>query len=292
MISWQVLCLGLCAILVQRTAGCGGGSGGDGGGQPDLSDCGNPEVKQGRVIAGQNAKKGAWPWQVLMLHNGRPMCGGSLIAPRWVVTAAHCVSGRESQTSSFTIRAGEHIFTTTQDGSHQDLRVSKIISHPSYSGSNLNNDIALIQLKSPAMFNKYVKPVCIPKQNQDVPVGTQCYITGWGKIQHPGNMHHTLQQGKIPVVSNSACANLNTRNFRIKITDQMVCAGHGGKTRLSGCHGDSGGPFVCQTGANGRWVLHGAVSWGSGRCDATQGYTVFARVAKFRNWIEKELKAN
>ncbi len=69
----------------------------------------------------------------------------------------------------------------------------------------------------------------------------------------------------------------------------MVCAGHGGTTRVSGCHGDSGGPFVCQTGANGRWVLHGAVSWGSGRCDATQGYTVFARIAEFRSWIDQEM---
>ncbi len=69
----------------------------------------------------------------------------------------------------------------------------------------------------------------------------------------------------------------------------MVCAGHGGTTRVSGCHGDSGGPFVCQTGANGRWVLHGAVSWGSGRCDASQGYTVFARIAEFRSWIDQHV---
>ena len=74
-----------------------------------------------------------------------------------------------------------------------------------------------------------------------------------------------------------------------QITDNMVCAGHGGATSVSGCHGDSGGPFVCRTGANGNWELHGAVSWGSGRCDATQGYTVFARVAKFRSWIDQQL---
>ena len=77
-----------------------------------------------------------------------------------------------------------------------------------------------------------------------------------------------------------------------QITDQMVCAGHGGTTRVSGCHGDSGGPFVCQTGANGSWELHGAVSWGSGRCDAKVGYTVFARVAQFRSWIDQEMARN
>ena len=77
----------------------------------------------------------------------------------------------------------------------------------------------------------------------------------------------------------------------LQITDNMVCAGHGGKTLVSGCHGDSGGPFVCQTGAQGQWVLQGAVSWGSGRCDATQGYSVFARVSQFRSWIDQQMSS-
>ena len=67
-------------------------------------NCGKPEVQQSRVIAGVNAKKGAWPWQILMLVNGRPMCGGSLINSRWVVTAAHCVSRMASQAQAFKVR--------------------------------------------------------------------------------------------------------------------------------------------------------------------------------------------
>ena len=65
----------------------------------------------------------------------------------------------------------------------------------------------------------------------------------------------------------------------------MLCAGVEG-TILSGCHGDSGGPYVCKNSA-GRWVLQGAVSWGSPRCSASERYTVFARVAQFRNWIDQ-----
>ena len=73
----------------------------------------------------------------------------------------------------------------------------------------------------------------------------------------------------------------------LQITQKMICAGVNG-TILSGCHGDSGGPYVCQTSA-GNWVLQGAVSWGSPRCSAAERYTVFARVGKLRNWIDQTM---
>ena len=75
----------------------------------------------------------------------------------------------------------------------------------------------------------------------------------------------------------------------LQITQNMICAGVSG-TILSGCHGDSGGPYVCQTSA-GNWVLQGAVSWGSPRCSAAERYTVFARVGKFRNWIDHNMNS-
>jgi secreted trypsin-like serine protease len=80
---------------------------------------------------------------------------------------------------------------------------------------------------------------------------------------------------------------LNTGGDRLSITEQMLCAGVD-ETILSGCHGDSGGPYVCRDSSN-RFVLQGAVSWGSPRCSASERYTVFARVAKFRNWIDSEV---
>ena len=73
------------------------------------------------------------------------------------------------------------------------------------------------------------------------------------------------------------------------ITDQMLCAGNiDVSANQSGCHGDSGGPFVCQN-SNGSWTLHGAVSWGSPECDIKDAFTVFARVGQFRNWIEQNM---
>ncbi len=73
---------------------------------------------------------------------------------------------------------GEHITSTTSDGQHQDIGVEKIISHPSYSRNTIDTDIALMKLSSPVKFDKFVKPVCLPNQGEDVPIGTECYITG------------------------------------------------------------------------------------------------------------------
>ena len=66
------------------------------------------------------------------------------------------------------------------------------------------------------------------------------------------------------------------------VTDNMVCAGGNDK---SSCHGDSGGPFVCPD-TNGRYIVHGVVSWGNPRCSTKDFYTVFARVSKYTAWIQ------
>jgi len=250
---------------------------------PKPGTCGKPEIQGQRVIAGVTATRGSWPWQILMLYNGRGGCGGSIVGPRHVVTAAHCVAGRTRYPSRFSVRVGEHD-TRRREGSEAEYRVKRVYQHPSYQRpTSLNNDIAVFELEKPIQFNKYVQPVCLP--DKDVAVGSDCYITGWGKVRHPGSMTNLLQQAKMPVVSKAVCHKKNYAAIRIPVTDAMICSGDGGNTRKSGCHGDSGGPFVCQV--NGRWELHGAVSHGSPRCASTETFTVFARVAYFRDWINK-----
>jgi len=247
---------------------------------PSNKGCGVPRIQNTRVIAGKDAVRGSWPWQILMLFAGRPICGGTLINPTTVVTAAHCVAGKETPASRFKVRVGDHSMQTTET-SQSDIQVSRIISHPSY--KSLDYDIAVMKLSRPAIFGTYVSPACMPNSGIEPRVGSTCYITGWGKIKHPGSVHHTLQQASLKVVSQSECARKNT--FGV-ISARMICAGNGAGTLQSGCHGDSGGPFVCQS--NGKWYLQGAVSWGSSTCSAARSYTVFAKTSNpdINAWIK------
>jgi len=259
--------------------------------QAAAQQCGQRKVsfKHTFVIGGQNAQHGAWPWQALLLYNGRSFCGGSLINRQWVVTAAHCVAprrGRSKSAQSITIRLGETDRVKTE-GSEKTIRVSQIIYHPDFSWYTLNNDIALVKLKEPVTFTNYIQPICLAPR--EAPDGASCYITGWGKMKHPGNMVSKLQQGLLHKQSRTACAAYNGRKIRIPVTEQMICGAQPG-TLMSGCHGDSGGPYVCKIGN--RWELHGAVSWGSSRCDAKDTYTVFANIVYFKGWIEQKVNDN
>lgn len=108
-----------------------------------------------------------------------------------------------------------------------------------------------------------------------------------------------LQQARMPIVSNGACAakldtspngGLHTDNRTWIVTSKMMCAGDAGKTKTHGCFGDSGGPFQCKNSA-GQWVVQGIVSWGDPDCSSSNHYTVFTRVSVFRKWVDDALES-
>ncbi|XP_057314061.1 zinc metalloproteinase nas-15-like [Hydractinia symbiolongicarpus] len=252
---------------------------------PWPKDCGVPTYQTSKVIGGVDAKRGAWPWQARLYKTNTyaSYCGASLISTTWLVTAAHCVSGKSAK--DITVHLGLHNLAKAEN-SIQEILVRQIIVHPSYNKpTRMNNDIALLQLVKPAILNDRVKAVCLPKQGKAVKLGTKCYLTGWGKTKHPGGPSLVLQQTDLDIVDSSICHALNYGNYRIPVTKGMVCAGLGHNTIQSGCHGDSGGPLVCKE--NNKFVLHGDVSWGSHICDASKGYTVFGRVSHYRTWMDQ-----
>jgi len=248
--------------------------------------CGRQYFPMSRVIGGKNANRNSWPWQVVFLENGRPGCGGSIISPNWIVTAAHCVVTPQDQRKSawgISVRVGKHDLRR-RDQFEVEHRASQIFVHPGFSYRHFQNDVAVIRLATPIRFNQAVQPICLPKSAARV--GQPCYITGWGR-QHRSarGMHHTLQQAPMPVVDPRTCSNAMRRVAPFPIGPHSICSGYG-RARISGCQGDSGGPFVCNNGRN--WELHGAVSWGSRDCSARANqYTVYANIYNLKRWISQ-----
>jgi len=245
--------------------------------------CGKVKVSTSRVIGGTTAKAGAWPWQIAMYFMGGFGCGGSLVNSNWVVTAAHCI-GRKPANGFKILLGGQN--RQKPDGNEQVIGVSHIIIHPQFNlYGKLNNDIALMKLSRPALFNNRVQPVCLPNQGEKPAVGSKCYITGWGKMQHPGRSVSKLQQLPLTVQDSNKCNRMNSWIF--PVTQKMICGANPNvPENQSGCHGDSGGPFVCQQ-RDGSWKLQGVVSWGSPNCNSKKAFSVFARVGQFRSWMDQ-----
>lgn len=227
-----------------------------------------------RVVNGQNASPHSWPWQISLRVRGRHICGGSLIRPDWIVTAAHCVD-RNPSPSSYTVVVGGHR-RTGSTSVQQTFRVITLHKHSGFSMQNLMHDIAVLQLAGRVQMSDKVTTVCLPQQ--DANLNSECYITGWGRTSGGGGLPDILQQAKLPLVSHENCK----RKYGVVDRSAHLCAGAGRAGASGGCNGDSGGPLVCNVG--GTWYLHGAVSFGKQNCPTTH-YTVFTRITSYHSWI-------
>ncbi|XP_023251617.1 serine protease 27-like [Seriola lalandi dorsalis] len=246
------------------------------------SVCGTAPLNT-KIVGGQSAVPGAWPWQASLYMNGIFFCGGSLINNQWVLTGAQCFPS--TSTSGLVVYLGRDKQSVTTSPNQQSRSVTMVIKHPSYNSINFNNDIALVKLSSTVMFTNYIRPVCLAAADSIYKAGTKTWVTGWGYVQtnKPLPFPYSLQEVSVPVVSNSQCNKVYGG-----ITSNMICAGvpSGGKDI---CFGDSGGPMVSKTGS--RWVQGGVASFGSAcaKPNAPGGYT---RVSKYQAWINSHISTN
>uniref|UniRef100_A0A3P9J2B2 Peptidase S1 domain-containing protein n=1 Tax=Oryzias latipes TaxID=8090 RepID=A0A3P9J2B2_ORYLA len=242
--------------------------------------CGRANLNN-RIVGGQDAPAGFWPWQV-SLQGPSHFCGGSLINNQWVLTAAHCFpSGSASDVNVV-------LGLQSLQGSNPNnvsRTITRLILHPNYNSND--NDIALLQLSSPINFTNYITPVCLPSTNSTFYSGVNTWVTGWGNIGSGVSLPapQTLQEVQVPIVGNRQC---KCSYGASSITDNMVCAGllEGGK---DSCQGDSGGPLVIKQ--NNRWIQAGVVSFGNG-CALPNFPGVYTRVSQYQTWINTKITSN
>ena len=251
----------------------------------------NGDVMLGaKIMGGSEAVQGDDPWQAgLIIGRTRdevrvPFCGGAVIAPRWIVTAAHCVDNGTSPRVVDVVTGSVDL--TTGRRSHVDLIVIHHGWTPGPRAAPLfRNDVALLHLTEAVT----VTPIALstaataPDLEQAGALGR---VTGWGKTSELGALQNRLRTLTIPVVAAADC------NDRVAYGDLdpttpplveeiMLCAGRaaGGQ---DACQGDSGGPLTGTT-ADGR-LLVGVVSWGKG-CGRRNKYGVYTRLSAFSDWI-------
>lgn len=249
-----------------------------------------------RIMGNTNneTEYGEFPWMVdvLLEERGQSMhhCGGSLIHANVVLTAAHCVDGKDLNTLK--IRAGEWDSQTTDEVyEHQDRNVAQIIVHPQFSSSSLVNDVALLVVSEPVQFGPHISTVCLPPQDFNFDRSLTCAASGWGKNTHNSKNQDILKKVELPIVPWEQCqaALRSTRlGNRFTLSNTFVCAG--GQTNEDTCKGDGGSPLVCPIdGLYNRYYQTGIVAWGIG-CGENGIPGVYVNVAKFKNWVDAEMR--
>jgi secreted trypsin-like serine protease len=235
------------------------------------------------IIGGEEAVPGAWPWMAALVTASEPnayngqFCGGALIAPEWVLTAAHCFNSDDP--TQVDVVLGRHTLSSNEGQRHS---VAQIILHPDYDEITNDSDMALLRLATPS--SQQVVPLVRPATASLANPGVNATVTGWGNMDPDGgaNFPDALQQVTLPIVSNEICNSPSSYNG--SITANMLCAGFAAGGQDS-CQGDSGGPLVVPNPNASGWAQAGVVSFGIG-CAQPNFYGVYARVSMFHTWVE------
>lgn len=263
------------------------------------------------IVGGQPAAQGKYPWQVRLyesMDDDIGFCGGSIIAPQWILTAAHCLVDTDSVVVGF----GDVDRTKTTK-----IPSEKIIVHPAYLDGK-KADLALVKLADPIPDAPAVALADTGGSQSLIRPGAKAIVTGWGAIwdfqafnnamdvmagrrtlserrllddeelQAPRRLHEVDIEVIDPQECKAVYDQLQVSAFTIGDTEICATGPSGGK---DSCFGDSGGPLVVPSGNAGGYVQVGIVSWGP-QCGNPLFPGVYTRVSSFSDWIDGTMDAN
>uniref|UniRef100_A0A1A9WS69 Peptidase S1 domain-containing protein n=1 Tax=Glossina brevipalpis TaxID=37001 RepID=A0A1A9WS69_9MUSC len=268
-----------------------------------------------RISGGTNTSIVEFPWSVLVEYAKEDgtkghFCGGTLIASKWVLTAAHCIKDTYAKNLQVTgVRLGEWNTDTNPDCQtdirghkdcappYVDISVDRVLMHNSFNISlnGVRFDIALLRLSSSVTYTDFIKPICLPLNDSLRSLDFIDYsliVAGWGHYNSENVMSSILQKATLNVVPHRKC-NLQFRKYYITLSKDEICAE--GSGIVDTCFGDSGGPLMYEDygmGKKAQWYLVGITSFGRVSCGTGSLPSIYTRVSEYTNWILDTIKNN
>ncbi|KAF0030871.1 hypothetical protein F2P81_017602 [Scophthalmus maximus] len=253
------------------------------------TDCGSAANSSGAPGApgAQPAPLGSWPWQVSLQLSGSHRCGGALISPYWIVTAAHCVD-RVSGPGDWAVYAG--IVDPSGPLFNPAHSVSRVVAHEGFDRLTRRNDIALMRLSkaldSTATGSGNIRPVCLPDVGLNFSAPQSGWITRFVRSTIGDSASQQLMAAQVSLIDAAEC----NSSYDGRMSQDMLCAREATEAGTSAmCHGGGGGGGPLVSLSDGLWWLRGDHVWGE-RCTEQKKPGVYGNVAYFLDWIYKQMK--
>ncbi|XP_028429791.1 transmembrane protease serine 2-like [Perca flavescens] len=237
-----------------------------------------------RASGGQLASPGAWPWQVSLQLSGSHRCGGAIISPYWIVTAANCVA-MASSPGDWAVYAG--IADPLGTLFNPAYSVSHSIAHEGFNSVTCRNDIALMRLSKPLdiTVSSNIGPVCLPNVGVSIADPQKGWITRYGCTVNGASGFPHLMEAQVSLIDTADCNSSIT--YHSRISQDMLCARETEAVANYMCHTDSGGPLMSLK--DGVWWIIGDSIWGE-HCTEQNKPGVYGNVTYFLDWIYHQMR--